>query len=114
MVITHTSYVPLTCRSVFRDWNPQDKGIMSQSKTPSILSLTEAMEIVNRERFTLKEMQHHIPIGVDPDKIEAWLSKEDFRTLIGYSERELATMKPESQYLARRQGIAMLSRMKLA
>jgi len=64
------SHPPHDLRAMFRQWQTNNWPI--QATGLNLLDVDAAFDILERERFSIKELQGDtLPLGVDPEKLEA-------------------------------------------
>ncbi|XP_072312819.1 supervillin [Eucyclogobius newberryi] len=81
---------PLTFTSIFPYWE-KDENISSknQSHKNKVILVKEALAKLSKEQFSIEELTRKpLPEGVDPLRLELYLSDEDFKTLLGMSRVE--------------------------
>jgi hypothetical protein len=68
-VINGNSAAPHDLRAMFRQW--QEKAWPVKSETVNIIDLDAAFDMLDRERYSIRELQgDSLPLGVEADKIE--------------------------------------------
>jgi hypothetical protein len=68
-VICSDSAPPHNLKAMFRQWH--DPAWPFKSKSINAIDLDEALDMLDRERFSIKELQGDtLPLGVDADKLE--------------------------------------------
>ena len=68
-VIPGESAPPHDLKAMFRQWH--DKVWPFKSSKINTIDLHEAFDMLDRERYSIKELQRDcLPLGVDPDKLE--------------------------------------------
>jgi hypothetical protein len=76
LVVHGESAPPCNLRAVFRQWN--DKLWPFKVSKINQISLEEAFDMLDRERYSIKELQNDpLPLGVDADKLEVHLIRWD-------------------------------------
>ena len=68
-VIPGNSAPPLDLKAIFRQW--QNQAWPLKASEVHFIDLDEALKTLEKERFSIKELQgDHLPLGVDADKLE--------------------------------------------
>ncbi|XP_055085377.1 supervillin isoform X2 [Periophthalmus magnuspinnatus] len=81
---------PLTFTNIFPYWE-KDENIASknQSHKNKVILVKEALAKLSKEQYSIEELTRKpLPEGVDPMRLEDYLSDEDFKMLLGMSRVE--------------------------
>lgn len=81
---------PLTFTNIFPYWE-KDESVASknQSHKNKVILVKEALAKLSKEQYSIEELTRKpLPEGVDPMRLEDYLSDEDFKTLLGMSRVE--------------------------
>lgn len=85
---------PLVFTNLFPDWTEwSDIGDLEceedGEKPSKLVFVQEALSQLSRDRYTLKELQQHPrPEGVNPMRMESYLTNEEFQEVLGMSKEE--------------------------
>uniref|UniRef100_A0A3B4B1U4 HP domain-containing protein n=1 Tax=Periophthalmus magnuspinnatus TaxID=409849 RepID=A0A3B4B1U4_9GOBI len=78
---------PLTFTNIFPYWE-KDENI-NQSHKNKVILVKEALAKLSKEQYSIEELTRKpLPEGVDPMRLEDYLSDEDFKMLLGMSRVE--------------------------
>uniref|UniRef100_A0A8C6SM77 Supervillin d n=1 Tax=Neogobius melanostomus TaxID=47308 RepID=A0A8C6SM77_9GOBI len=78
---------PLTFTNIFPYWE-KDENI-NQSHKNKVILVKEVLAKLSKEQYSIEELTSKpLPEGVDPMRLEDYLSDEDFKTLLGMSRVE--------------------------
>ncbi|CAL1599462.1 unnamed protein product [Knipowitschia caucasica] len=81
---------PLTFTNIFPYWEKNENiSSKNQSHKNKVILVKEALAKLSKEQYSIEELtQKPLPEGVDPLRLEDYLSDEDFKTLLGMSRVE--------------------------
>ncbi|CAJ1081059.1 supervillin isoform X1 [Xyrichtys novacula] len=81
---------PLTFTNIFPYWD-KDPTITSKAETPKnkVILVKEALSKLSKQQYSIEELTRKpLPEGVDPLRLEDYLSDQDFKTLLEMSRTE--------------------------
>ena len=85
IVIPGNSAPPHDLKPIFRQW--QDQAWPLKATKIHTLDLDDALDTLEKERFTIKELQgDHLPLGVDADNLEVLTSLLQLWLMTVFSE----------------------------
>lgn len=81
---------PLTFTNIFPYWENDDiVASKNESLKNKVILVKEALAKLSKEQYSIEELTSKpLPEGVDPLRLEDYLSDEDFKTLLGMSRVE--------------------------
>ncbi|XP_022243845.1 supervillin-like isoform X3 [Limulus polyphemus] len=90
---------PTLFTNLFLTWEQNDDvaliNIKDGKKPGEMLLVQEVLAKLTRTRYTLSELQKRpLPEGVDPSRIESYLTDKDFEDILGMSKEEFYTLPP--------------------
>ncbi|XP_042363517.1 supervillin [Plectropomus leopardus] len=81
---------PLTFTNIFPYWE-KDASVATKTETSKskVMLVKEALSQLSRQQYSIEELTRKpLPEGVDPLRLEDYLSDQDFKTLLGMSRVE--------------------------
>uniref|UniRef100_A0AAQ4S3D1 Supervillin d n=1 Tax=Gasterosteus aculeatus aculeatus TaxID=481459 RepID=A0AAQ4S3D1_GASAC len=80
---------PLTFTNIFPYWEKDTSIIKTQSSKNKVMLVKEALAQLSKLQYSIEELTSKLlPEGVDPLRLEDYLSDQDFKTLLGMSRVE--------------------------
>lgn len=92
--VIHAGAEPLYFTNLFPQWTEWDiKDIPENEEVCKVMFVQEVLSQLSRDRYTLKELQQKpLPPGVDPLRLEAYLTDEEFQEVLGMKKEEFYSM----------------------
>ncbi|OLL26543.1 Adseverin [Neolecta irregularis DAH-3] len=101
--------LPSNLQVIFRLRSEVLPGCEFNSNLMQSMSLDEAFRIMDTRVFKIKDLQQpSLPLGVNPDHLDLWLSEKDYQLCMGLSKAEVSQKSEKEQEAIREDGLIML------